>query len=91
MILKQCKSNWYYVFWSICAVAVVAGQIYIGTGYHRFHYQLISHRPNETINTVTTESVSALNPMNDPSFLPLVNTYVSRWSEISHKGWIMLH
>ena len=36
MILKQCKSNWYYVFWSACAVAVVSGQIYIGTGYHRF-------------------------------------------------------
>ena len=31
--------------------------------------------------------VSALNPMqSDPSFLPLVNTYVSRWSEISSQG-----
>ena len=31
--------------------------------------------------------VSALNPMqSDPSFLPLVNTYVSRWSEISDEG-----
>ena len=31
--------------------------------------------------------VSALNPMqSDPSFLPMVNTYVSRWSEISDEG-----
>ena len=40
MILKQCKSNWYYVFWSICAVAVVAGQIYVGTGYRQMSKSL---------------------------------------------------
>ena len=31
--------------------------------------------------------VSALNPMqSDPSFLPMVNDYVKRWSEISDEG-----
>ena len=29
----QIKSSWYYVFWSIMALSVVAGQIYVGTGY----------------------------------------------------------
>ena len=33
MIIKQCKSNWYYVFWGIMSVAVVSGQIYVGLGY----------------------------------------------------------
>lgn len=29
----QIKSKWYYIFWGVCAVAVVGGQIYVGTGY----------------------------------------------------------
>tara|TARA_R100000322_G_scaffold138697_1_gene94506 strand:- start:408 stop:554 length:147 start_codon:yes stop_codon:yes gene_type:complete len=30
---KQIKSSWYYIFWGICSIAVVAGQIYVGNGY----------------------------------------------------------
>ena len=36
MIMKikhQIKSNMYYVFWGACTVAVVLGQVYVGTGY----------------------------------------------------------
>ena len=29
----QVKSNMYYIFWGACTVAVMAGQIYVGTGY----------------------------------------------------------
>jgi len=29
----QVKSKWYYIFWGAMAVAVVGGQIYVGTGY----------------------------------------------------------
>ena len=29
----QMKSNMYYVFWGACTFAVMAGQIYVGTGY----------------------------------------------------------
>ena len=29
----QIKSKWYYIFWGTMAVAVVGGQIYVGTGY----------------------------------------------------------
>lgn len=32
-IRHQVKSQWYYIFWGVCAVAVVGGQIYVGTGY----------------------------------------------------------
>ena len=33
-ILKhQVKTKWYYVFWGTMAVAVVGGQIYVGSGY----------------------------------------------------------
>ena len=38
MIMKkkqrhQVKSSFYYIFWGIATVAVVAGQIYVGSGY----------------------------------------------------------
>ena len=29
----QVKSNMYYVLWGACTIAVMAGQIYVGTGY----------------------------------------------------------
>ena len=30
----QIKSYQYYLFWGACTVAVMAGQIYVGTGYN---------------------------------------------------------
>ena len=32
-IKHQVKSNMYYIFWGVCTFAVMAGQIYVGTGY----------------------------------------------------------
>ena len=32
-MIKQIKSHWYYVFWGIATVSVVAGQVYVGSGY----------------------------------------------------------
>ena len=29
----QVKSRFYYYFWGICTVAVVFGQLYVGSGY----------------------------------------------------------
>jgi len=31
----QVKAKWYYIFWGLMAVAVVGGQIYVGTGYRQ--------------------------------------------------------
>ena len=30
---NQVKSKFYYIFWGICTVSVVLGQIYVGSGY----------------------------------------------------------
>ena len=32
-IRAQVKSRWYYTFWGTATVAVVAGQLYVGTSY----------------------------------------------------------
>ena len=32
-VRAQVKSRWYYSFWGAASVAVVAGQIYVGTSY----------------------------------------------------------
>ena len=31
----QVKSRWYYTFWGTATIAVVWGQIYVGTGYRK--------------------------------------------------------
>jgi len=36
----QVKSRWYYLFWGTATVAVVLGQIYVGTGYRVFAERL---------------------------------------------------
>ena len=32
-IRAQMKSRWYYSFWGAAPIAVVAGQVYVGSGY----------------------------------------------------------
>ena len=29
----QIKSSWYYIFWGLMSASVVAGQLYVGSGY----------------------------------------------------------
>ena len=31
----QVKSKWYYIFWGMATISVVAGQIYVGSGYRQ--------------------------------------------------------
>mgnify|MGYP001445638924 CR=1 FL=1 len=33
---NQVKSRFYYLFWGIATVSVVAGQVYVGSGYRTF-------------------------------------------------------
>ena len=33
----QVKSKFYYIFWGTATVAVVLGQLYVGTGYRILH------------------------------------------------------
>lgn len=34
-VRAQVKSRFYYMFWGTATIAVVAGQIYVGTGFRR--------------------------------------------------------
>ena len=36
----QVKSRFYYYFWGIATVAVVLGQLYVGTGYRVLHQDM---------------------------------------------------
>ena len=56
MIRHQLKSQWYYIFWGACAVAVVSGQIYVGTGY----------REMADATKSTAISVSCIGPYETP-------------------------
>ncbi len=46
----QMKSSFYYLFWGIATVSVVAGQIYVGSGYRQ-----MSGSFNRIIDTVVLE------------------------------------
>ncbi len=32
----QVKSRWYYIFWGTATVSVLAGQLYVGSGYRTY-------------------------------------------------------
>ena len=54
----QMKSSSYYLFWGIATIAVVAGQIYVGTGYRRMSEtgDAISADINLLVEVLTTPS-----------------------------------
>ena len=31
---NQLKGNMYYIFWGVCTMAVMTGQVYVGVGYN---------------------------------------------------------
>ena len=40
-VRAQVMSRWYYIFWGVATVSVVAGQIYVGSGYRQMSKQLM--------------------------------------------------
>ena len=36
----QVKSKFYYIFWGIATLSVLAGQIYVGSGYRQMSYSV---------------------------------------------------
>ena len=48
----QVKSRFYYIFWGTATVAVVAGQVYVGTG-----YRLMSGAFHRIIDAISVERV----------------------------------
>lgn len=49
-VRNQVKSRFYYLFWGIATFSVVAGQVYVGTGYRSFANSL-----NRLFNTIEVE------------------------------------
>ena len=49
-VRNQVKSRFYYLFWGIATFSVVAGQVYVGTGYRGFARSL-----NRIFDTVETQ------------------------------------
>jgi len=43
----QVKSRFYYIFWGTATIAVVLGQLYVGTG-----YRVLAGRMNELLQKV---------------------------------------
>ena len=48
----QVKSNKYYLFWGAATIAVMAGQIYVGTGYRQMAKSM-NRWFEETIDIIT--------------------------------------
>ena len=59
----QVKSRFYYVFWGTATVAVVLGQLYVGTG-----YRLMYNGMQELLDKVDGVLLRA-KPDNGPNFL----------------------
>ena len=49
-VRNQVKSRFYYLFWGIATFSVVAGQVYVGSGYRMFARSL-----NRILDTVQLE------------------------------------
>ena len=49
-VRNQVKSRFYYLFWGISTFSVVAGQLYVGSGYRMFARSL-----NRIFDTVEVE------------------------------------
>ena len=47
----QVKSSWYYIFWGLMSASVVAGQIYVGTGYREMSESIRSVIQIENLST----------------------------------------
>tara|TARA_B100001250_G_scaffold387429_1_gene384816 strand:- start:641 stop:850 length:210 start_codon:yes stop_codon:yes gene_type:complete len=57
-VRAQVKSRWYYFFWGTATVAVVAGQIYVGTG-----YRLMSGAFHRIMDSIAVEFYSDKYPV----------------------------
>ena len=64
----QLKSRWYYIFWGTATVAVVAGQVYVGSGYRQ-----MSRSFNRIVDSIVLEVYKF---KSDPGIEYLDNDYL---------------
>lgn len=60
----QIKSTPYYIFWATATIAVVIGQIYVGSGYRQMSEEIKTL--NQTILNKLTEKESKFLPLQNP-------------------------
>ena len=65
----QIKSNKYYIFWGACTLAVMAGQIYVGTGYRKMSQSVNDLAEVITIKIELDELRNQLNTIRGDGFL----------------------
>ena len=65
----QIKSNKYYLFWGACTLAVLAGQIYVGTGYRKMSQSVNDLAGIITIKIELDELRNELNTIRGDGFL----------------------
>ena len=57
----QVKSKFYYIFWAVATFSVVAGQLYVGSGYRQ-----MSRSFNRIMDAIVVELVPPRHPMMAP-------------------------
>ena len=73
----QIKSSRYYLFWGAATIAVVAGQVYVGTGY-RAMAESMNRWFEETIDIITIPHTGPgldprrMEPMEDMWGMPII-------------------
>ena len=65
----QIKSNKYYLFWGACTLAVMVGQIYVGTGYRKMSQSVNDLAGVITIKIELDELRHELNTIRGDGFL----------------------
>ena len=54
------KTNKYYTFWGIMTIAVVLGQIYVGSGYRQMSTSIIKLIEEINVNSHTNDATAKL-------------------------------
>ena len=57
---KVRKTNKYYTFWGIMTIAVVIGQIYVGSGYRQMSTSIIKLIEEINVNSHTNDATAKL-------------------------------
>ena len=57
---KVRKTNKYYTFWGIMTIAVVIGQIYVGSGYRQMSTSIIKLIEEINVNSHTNDATTKL-------------------------------
>ena len=70
-VRSQFKSSYYYLFWGAATVGVIAGQIYVGSGY-RSMAKSMNRWFEETIDIITMPHSIDPHIYSEPDRMPII-------------------